>query len=51
MDTKKTAHHVARRCTSFSMTAMRRPWFCLRSEFSKVVLPEPKKPVMICTKR
>mmetsp|Transcript_66148 Transcript_66148/g.187863 ORF Transcript_66148/g.187863 Transcript_66148/m.187863 type:complete len:240 (-) Transcript_66148:1398-2117(-) len=32
---------------SFSMTAMRLPWFSRRMWFSRVVLPLPRKPVMM----
>mmetsp|Transcript_150097 Transcript_150097/g.418194 ORF Transcript_150097/g.418194 Transcript_150097/m.418194 type:complete len:238 (-) Transcript_150097:348-1061(-) len=34
---------------SFSMTAMRFPWFSFRIRFSKVVLPLPRNPVMTVT--
>mmetsp|Transcript_4334 Transcript_4334/g.9889 ORF Transcript_4334/g.9889 Transcript_4334/m.9889 type:complete len:218 (+) Transcript_4334:512-1165(+) len=34
---------------SFSITAMRLPWFSLRILFSKVVLPLPRKPVITVT--
>mmetsp|Transcript_30333 Transcript_30333/g.66387 ORF Transcript_30333/g.66387 Transcript_30333/m.66387 type:complete len:235 (+) Transcript_30333:436-1140(+) len=34
---------------SFSMTAMRLPWFSLRMRFNSVVLPLPKKPVITVT--
>mmetsp|Transcript_83195 Transcript_83195/g.233085 ORF Transcript_83195/g.233085 Transcript_83195/m.233085 type:complete len:313 (+) Transcript_83195:457-1395(+) len=34
---------------SFSMTAMRLPWFSFRIRFSRVVLPLPKKPVITVT--
>jgi hypothetical protein len=31
------------------MTAIRIPWFSVRIRLSKVVFPEPKKPVMTVT--
>mmetsp|Transcript_41234 Transcript_41234/g.131023 ORF Transcript_41234/g.131023 Transcript_41234/m.131023 type:complete len:217 (+) Transcript_41234:503-1153(+) len=34
---------------SFSMTAMRLPWFSFRMRFSNVVFPLPRKPVMTVT--
>ena len=34
---------------SFSMIASFLPWFSLRMRFSRVVLPEPRKPVMSVT--
>ena len=44
--------HPAASCsTSFSMTAMRCPWFCVRMLFSSVVLPEPRKPVITWRRR
>ena len=36
-----TPHH-----TSFSMTASRCPWSCVKMLFSSVVLPDPKNPVI-----
>lgn len=35
-------------CTSFSITARRCPWGCVRMWFSSVVLPEPRNPVITC---
>ena len=41
--------HIGNVLTSFSMTAIRLPWLFVRILFSKVVLPDPRKPVMTCT--
>ena len=34
---------------SFSMTAMRLPWFAVRMRLRRVVLPAPRKPVRTVT--
>ena len=36
--------------TSFSITAMRLPWLLVSMLFNRVVLPEPRNPVMTCEK-